>query len=58
MPDASPVPAAPLPVLNLSVGDRVVYPNQGLCNVTEIATDEIAGQKLVFVTLTFVETGA
>jgi CarD family transcriptional regulator len=58
MPDVLPAPAAPLPVLNLSVGDRVVYPNQGLCNVTEIATDEIAGQKLVFVTLTFVETGA
>jgi CarD family transcriptional regulator len=58
MPDVLPAPAAPLPVLNLSVGDRVVYPNQGLCNVTEIATDEIAGQKLVFVTLRFVETGA
>ncbi|MDX2011401.1 MAG: CarD family transcriptional regulator [Myxococcaceae bacterium] len=57
MPDVTPAPAAPLPVLNLSVGDRVVYPNQGLCNVTEIATDEIAGQKLVFVTLRFVETG-
>lgn len=58
MPDATPAPAAPLPVLNLSVGDRVVYPNQGLCAVTEIKTEEIAGQKLVFVSLTFLETGA
>jgi RNA polymerase-interacting CarD/CdnL/TRCF family regulator len=44
--------------LSLAVGDRVVYPNQGLCNVTEIKTEEIAGQKLVFVSLVFVETGA
>jgi CarD family transcriptional regulator len=58
MPDATPAPAAPLPPLNLNVGDRVVYPNQGLCAVTEIKTEEIAGQKLVFVSLTFLETGA
>jgi hypothetical protein len=60
MPDATPAPvaAAPLPVLNLNVGDRVVYPNQGLCAVTDIKTEEIAGQKLVFVSLTFLETGA
>ncbi len=58
MPDATPAPAAPLPVLNLSVGDRVVYPNQGLCAVTDIKSEEIAGQKLVFVSLTFLETGA
>lgn len=59
MPEATPAPAAaPLPVLNLSVGDRVVYPNQGLCAVTDIKTEEIAGQKLVFVSLTFLETGA
>lgn len=58
MPDATPAPAAPLPVLNLTVGDRVVYPNQGLCAVTDIKTEEIAGQKLVFVSLTFLETGA
>lgn len=58
MPDATPAPAAPLPVLNLSVGDRVVYPNQGLCAVTDIKNEEIAGQKLVFVSLTFLETGA
>jgi RNA polymerase-interacting CarD/CdnL/TRCF family regulator len=45
-------------VLNLSVGDRVIYPNQGLCSVIDIKSEEIAGQKLVFVSLQFVETGA
>jgi CarD family transcriptional regulator len=44
--------------LQLSVGDRLVYPNQGLCTVTEIKTEEIAGQKLVFVSLVIVETNA
>ncbi len=44
--------------ISLSVGDRVVYPNQGLCTVTDIKTEEIAGQKLVFVSLQVVETGA
>ena len=42
----------------LAVGDRLVYPNQGLCTVTEIKTEEIAGQKLTFVSLTINETGA
>ena len=46
------------PQISLSVGDRVVYPNQGLCTVTAIKTEEIAGQKLVFVSLQVVETGA
>ena len=51
---------APVPhqQISLSVGDRVVYPNQGLCTVTDIKTEEIAGQKLVFVSLQVVETGA
>lgn len=49
---------APAPQVSLSVGDRVVYPNQGLCTVTAIKTEEIAGQKLVFVSLQVVETGA
>ncbi len=44
--------------LSLSVGDRVVYPNQGLCVVTDIKNEEIAGQRLVFVSLRFEETGA
>lgn len=43
---------------SLSVGDRLVYPNQGLCTVTEIKTEEIAGQKLTFVSLVINETGA
>ncbi|MFO0594352.1 MAG: CarD family transcriptional regulator [Myxococcaceae bacterium] len=43
---------------NLAVGDRLVYPNQGLCTVTEIKTEEIAGQKLTFVSLVIIETGA
>jgi RNA polymerase-interacting CarD/CdnL/TRCF family regulator len=42
----------------LAVGDRLVYPNQGLCTVTEIKTEEIAGQKLTFVSLIITETGA
>ncbi len=44
--------------LQLAVGDRVVYPNQGLCHVTEIKQESIAGQQLVFVSLVFEETGA
>ena len=43
---------------SLAVGDRLVYPNQGLCTVTEIKTEEIAGQKLTFVSLVIIETGA
>lgn len=44
--------------LSLTVGDRVVYPNQGLCTVADIKTEEIAGQRLTFVSLVFSETGA
>lgn len=44
--------------LSLAIGDRVVYPNQGLCTVTDIKTEEIAGQRLTFVSLVFAETGA
>jgi CarD family transcriptional regulator len=43
---------------SLAVGDRLVYPNQGLCTVTEIKSEEIAGQKLTFVSLVIIETGA
>lgn len=43
---------------SLTVGDRLVYPNQGLCTVTEIKTEEIAGARLVFVSLVINETGA
>ncbi len=45
-------------MLQLQVGERVVYPNQGLCTVTDIKIEEIAGQKLTFVSLVFSDTGA
>jgi RNA polymerase-interacting CarD/CdnL/TRCF family regulator len=44
--------------LRLTVGDRVVYPNQGLCKVTGIDTKEVAGQKLSMVSLLREEDGA
>lgn len=44
--------------LRLVVGDRVVYPNQGLCKVTGIDTKEVAGQKLSMVSLVREEDGA
>lgn len=44
--------------LKLVVGDRVVYPNQGLCKVTGIDTKEVAGQKLTMVSLIREEDGA
>ncbi len=52
-------PSAPVgPPLKLAVGDRVVYPNQGLCKVTGIDTKEVAGQKLTMVSLIREEDGA
>ena len=44
--------------LKLAVGDRVVYPNQGLCRVTAIDSKEIAGQKLQFISLVREEDGS
>lgn len=44
--------------LSLKPGDRVVYPKQGLCTVDDIRTEEVAGHRLVFVSLVFAETGA
>ncbi|WP_163995209.1 CarD family transcriptional regulator [Pyxidicoccus caerfyrddinensis] len=44
--------------LQLAVGDRVVYPNQGVCRVTAIDVKEVAGQKLTFVTMRREEDGA
>ena len=44
--------------LKLAVGDRVVYPNQGLCTVTGIDVKEVAGQRLSFVTLQREEDGS
>ncbi|HZA13425.1 MAG TPA: CarD family transcriptional regulator, partial [Myxococcaceae bacterium] len=37
--------------MELAAGDRVVYPNQGVCKVTGIEEKEVAGQKLLFVTM-------
>ncbi|MFL5346967.1 MAG: CarD family transcriptional regulator [Hyalangium sp.] len=44
--------------LQLAVGDRVVYPNQGVCVVSAIDVKEVAGQKLTFVTMRREEDGA
>ncbi len=44
--------------LTLTAGDRVVYPNQGVCKVTGIEEKEVAGQKLVFVSMQREEDGA
>ncbi|HEX8822852.1 MAG TPA: CarD family transcriptional regulator [Archangium sp.] len=44
--------------LQLAIGDRVVYPNQGVCRVSAIEVKEVAGQKLTFVTMRREEDGA
>jgi RNA polymerase-interacting CarD/CdnL/TRCF family regulator len=44
--------------LTLGVGDRVVYPNQGVCRVTSVESKEVAGQTLTFVTMKREEDGA
>jgi RNA polymerase-interacting CarD/CdnL/TRCF family regulator len=44
--------------MNLSVGDRVVYPNQGVCRVSAVDDKQIAGQTLTFVTMKREEDGA
>ena len=46
------------PSLTLAVGDRVVYPNQGVCRVTSVESKEVAGQTLTFVTMKREEDGA
>jgi len=48
----------PAPPLKLAVGDRVVYPNQGVCRVSSVEVKEVAGQRLTFVTLRREEDGA
>ena len=42
----------------LRAGDRVVYPNQGVCRITGIEKKEIAGQKLELVRMQREEDGA
>src|SRR4029453_15489344 len=44
--------------LTLAVGDRVVYPNQGVCRVTSGEAKEVGGQTLTFVTMKREEDGA
>jgi CarD family transcriptional regulator len=43
---------------SLRVGDRVVYPNQGICRITGVEVTEISGQRLEMVTLAREEGGA
>ena len=43
---------------SLRVGDRVVYPNQGICRITGVSTKVIAGQSWEVVTLSREEDGA
>src|SRR5260370_5040304 len=43
---------------SLHVGDRVVYPNQGICRITGVSTKQIAGQSWEVVTLSREEDGA
>jgi RNA polymerase-interacting CarD/CdnL/TRCF family regulator len=43
---------------SLHVGDRVVYPNQGICRITGVENKQIAGQNWEVVTLSREEDGA
>ncbi len=45
-------------VSELSSGDRVVYPNQGVCRITGRSTKDIAGQRLEFIEMAREEDGA
>ena len=46
------------PQFSLAVGDRVVYPNQGVCRVFNVDTKEVAGQRLTFISMRREEDGA
>src|SRR3954471_6168141 len=46
------------PQLSLAVGDRVVYPNQGVCKVFAVDAMEVAGQRLTMVSMRREEDGA
>src|SRR5438067_7757885 len=43
---------------SLHIGDRVVYPNQGICRITGVSVKNIAGQNWEVVTLSREEDGA
>ena len=49
---------APIGDGSLHVGDRVVYPNQGICRITGVAIKNIAGMDIEMVTLSREEDGA
>ena len=46
------------PQFSLAVGDRVVYPNQGVCRVFNVDTKEVAGERLTFISMRREEDGA
>ncbi|HVE85477.1 MAG TPA: CarD family transcriptional regulator [Myxococcales bacterium] len=46
------------PQLTLAIGDRVVYPNQGVCRVFAVDAMEVAGQRLTMVSMRREEDGA
>lgn len=48
----------PSPQVSFAVGDRVVYPNQGVCRVFGVEAKEVSGHKLVFVSMKREEDGA
>ena len=43
---------------SLHIGDRVVYPNQGICRITGVEVKQIAGRDWEVVTLSREEDGA
>ena len=47
-----------LSAAELKPGDRVVYPNQGVCEIVGLEQKDIAGQRLEFVRMTREEDGA
>jgi CarD family transcriptional regulator len=52
------LPSASLRESDLQIGQRVVYPNQGVCLVAGIETKEIGGVKAEFLTMRREEDGA
>src|SRR4051794_1624571 len=55
---ASKGPDIPIGDGSLHVGDRVVYPNQGICKITGVEVKQIAGRDWEMVTLSREEDGA
>src|SRR5437762_5445382 len=51
-------PEIPIGDGSLHVGDRVVYPNQGICKITGVEVKQIAGRDWEMVTLSREEDGA